>query len=39
MYSSEFDIYNELGLEQFWHHNEWDPMNVTRVPISRAASG
>ena len=37
MYSSEFDIYNELGLEQFWHHDEWDPMNVTRAPISSAA--
>lgn len=35
-YSSEIDIYNEIGLERFWDHDGWDPMNVNRPPITRA---
>lgn len=33
MYSSEFPIYEQLGLEKFWHHPKWDPFNVTRKPL------
>lgn len=33
MYSSEFLIYEQLGLEKFWHHPKWDPFNVTREPL------
>jgi hypothetical protein len=36
MYSTEIEIYNELGLEKFWHHDDWDPMNVNRPPITVA---
>lgn len=33
MYSSEFPIYEQLGLEKFWQHPKWDPFNVTREPL------
>lgn len=36
MYASEIEIYNEIGLERFWHHDGWDPMNVNRPPITGA---
>jgi hypothetical protein len=33
MYSSEFELYQRIGLEQFWHHPAWDPMNPRRLRI------
>lgn len=33
MFSSELSLYHELGLEQFWHLPEWDPLNVQRKPL------
>ena len=33
LYSSELPLYEELGLERFWHHPEWDPLNVHRLPM------
>jgi len=33
MYSSEFGLYEELGLERFWKLPDWDPLNVKRKPM------
>lgn len=33
MFSSELSLYDELGLEQFWHLPDWDPLNVQRQPL------
>lgn len=33
MYSSEFELYERVGLEQFWHHPGWDPLNPRRPRI------
>ena len=33
MYSSELSLYNEIGLEQFWKHPDWDPFDVHRPPM------
>ena len=33
MFSSEFSLYDELGLEKFWHLRGWDPLNVRRQPL------
>lgn len=30
LYSSEFDVYEKIGLEAFWHHPGWDPLNPRR---------
>ena len=32
MFSSELPLYDELGLERFWHLPDWDPLNVNRKP-------
>jgi hypothetical protein len=33
MFSSELPLYDELGLERFWHLPDWDPLNVRRKPL------
>jgi hypothetical protein len=33
MFSSERSLYDELGLERFWHLPDWDPFNVKRKPM------
>ena len=33
MFSSEFALYEELGLERFWKLPGWDPLNVKRKPL------
>lgn len=33
IYSEEIELYNEIGLEAFWHMDEWDPFNTNRKPI------
>ncbi len=33
MYSSEFGLYEELGLDRFWKRPDWDPFNVKRKPM------
>lgn len=33
MYSDELEIYEEIGLEKFWHHPDYDNYSVTREPI------
>ena len=33
MFSSEFALYEELGLERFWNLPGWDPLNVKRKPL------
>jgi hypothetical protein len=33
MHSSEFEIYERIGLEQFWKHPAWDPLNPHRLRI------
>jgi hypothetical protein len=35
MYSDELEIYEEIGLEQFWHHPGFDNYSVTREQILR----
>ncbi len=34
MYSEEIGLYNEIGLEKFWHLDGWDPMNVSRPRLT-----
>lgn len=36
VYASELDVYDELGLEAFWHHPGFDMYDVTRPLISSA---
>ena len=33
MYSSELELYNEIGLDRFWHHPDFDLYNVNRKRI------
>lgn len=33
LFSSELSLYEELGLEQFWHLPNWDPLDVHRKPL------
>jgi hypothetical protein len=33
MFSSEFRLYEEIGLERFRHLPDWDPLNVHRGPV------
>jgi hypothetical protein len=33
MYSSEFKLYERIGLDQFWHLAAWDPLNPKRPRI------
>lgn len=33
MFSSELSLYEEIGLERFWHLPDWDPLNVQREPV------
>jgi hypothetical protein len=35
LFSSEMALYNEIGLERFWHLSGWDPLNVHRRPLER----
>lgn len=35
IYSSEIDIYNEIGLEKFWFHPNFDNYSVTRKKIEK----
>jgi hypothetical protein len=35
LFSSELDLYHEIGLERFWHLPDWDPLNVHRPPLAR----
>ena len=35
MFSSELRLYEELGLEEFWHLPGWDPLNVKREPLRK----
>jgi hypothetical protein len=34
MFSSEFEMYDEIGIEKFWHLPDWDPMNPRRKPVA-----
>jgi hypothetical protein len=34
MFSSEFRLYKEIGLERFWHLPGWEPCNVHRKPLT-----
>ena len=34
MYSSELPLYEEIGLESFWHHPGWDPLNERRPRLA-----
>lgn len=34
MFTSEFDLYYEIGLEAFWSLSNWDPLNIHRKPVS-----
>lgn len=35
MYADELEIYQEMGLEKFWHHPDYDNYSVTRDKIIR----
>jgi hypothetical protein len=37
MYSSEFPLYHEIGLEKFWHLPGWDPFDINRPPLDASA--
>jgi hypothetical protein len=34
MYSSELEIYEKIGLKEFWHHPNYDNYSVTRTRIT-----
>jgi len=34
MYSEELGVYEKIGLEQFWHHPDYDNYSVTRKRIT-----
>jgi hypothetical protein len=35
IYSQEIELYNDIGLEAFWHMEEWDPFNTKRKPMKK----
>jgi hypothetical protein len=35
MYSDELKVYEEMGLEKFWHHPDFDNYSVTRAQIGQ----
>jgi hypothetical protein len=35
MYSDELDIYEKIGLKEFWHHPDYDNYSVTRRRITQ----
>jgi hypothetical protein len=37
MFSSEFSLYQEIGLKAFWNLAGWDPLNVHRRPLREQA--
>ena len=34
IYKEEVAVYDEIGLEKFWHHDNFDMYNVNRKQIS-----
>jgi hypothetical protein len=37
IFSQEIELYNDIGLEKFWHMDEWNPFNPKRKPIKKIA--
>ncbi|QDV20774.1 Suppressor of fused protein (SUFU) [Gimesia panareensis] len=34
LYESEIDVYDQIGLEKFWHSDEFDMYDVKRKPVT-----
>jgi len=34
MYSDELEVYEKIGLEEFWHHPDYDNYSVRRKKIT-----
>lgn len=37
IYTEEIDLYSRIGLEAFWHMEEWEPFNPNRKPMTGTA--
>ena len=35
IYCQEIDLYDDIGIESFWHMDEWDPLNIRRKPMKK----